>query len=349
MNERNGSALPLELLQLKEPKVIKPLLGMGHVLSGTLIGLEMHPIRVEVACRRGPSSFQLAGLAEAAVREARIRVQSALRCLGIELDEYSLTVSLAPANLKKRGSGLDLALALAVLIAIGRLKQEFLEDTFIIGELGLDGALRGVPGVLPLLQGAAKQGSVRALIPAHNAAEGQLLQNSRVSAVQHLKDIVLAHKTKQSLPTLTPSDLLGFCAPAELLEDVQGQAAAKRALIIAAAGAHHLLMIGPPGAGKSLLARRLPALLPPLNLDEALEAMAIRSIAGLLGDSRNLDATPTFRAPHHTVSDIGLVGGSTPPRPGEISLAHQGVLFLDELPEFRRSALEALRQPLEEH
>jgi len=327
---------------------VPPLLGLCSVRSGTLHGLQLQPIEVEVASRRGPSLFQLAGLAEAAVREARIRVASAIARLGIALDEYALTVSLAPADVRKSGSGLDVALALGILGAIGHLPSGATRGALVLGELSLNGLVRPIRGVLPLLAGARRIGVKEAFVPRENAAEAANIQGLRVWPIDRLSDLVAALRGEIQLQELEPAPY--FCRAFEGpdLADVRGQPAARRAAEIAAAGFHNLLLVGPPGSGKSLLARRLPGLLPALSLERALETTAVHSISGLVDSSRGIVDVPPFRAPHHTVSDVGLIGGGSVPRPGEISLAHNGVLFLDELPEFRRATLEALRQPLED-
>lgn len=322
---------------------------LSRVTSGTLLGLSLLPITVEVASRRGPAHFQLAGLAEAAVREARVRVSSAVARLGVALDEYALTVSLAPADVKKGGAGLDLALAVAILEAVGHVPPGASAGSLIVGELGLDGAVRPIPGLLPLLEGARKLGLDRAFIPAAGEHEGAHAAGIAVHPTPSLTALVDHLCGRRALGVARSGTAPGFEAVAPDLADVRGQGAVKRALVIAASGLHHLLLLGPPGTGKSLLARRLIGLLPPLTLEQALETTAIHSVAGLVDSGRGIVSSPPFRAPHHTVSDVGLVGGGRPPRPGELSLAHHGVLFLDELPEFRRSALEALRQPLEDH
>lgn len=324
-------------------------LGLCTVRAATLCGLEPQPIQVEVASKRGPSSFQLVGLAEAAVRESRVRIASALARLGVALDEYALTVSLAPADLRKSGAGLDLAIAVAILGAVGRLPAERVAAYVVAGELSIDGLVRPVRGVLPLLEGARRAGLEKAIVPRDNAAEAGFVLGVHVHSAQTLAEVVSHFRGEEALPAVPR----GHFVPARgaLLSDlaeIRGQASAKRALEISAAGEHNLILTGPPGAGKTLLARCLPGLLPPLDWGTALETTAIHSIAGLVDAARGIVDTPPFRAPHHTVSMPGLVGGGSQPRPGEVSLAHNGVLFLDELTEFRRSVLESLRQPLEE-
>lgn len=319
------------------------------VQTGGLVGLTFQPIVVEVCSRRGPSHFQLAGLAETAVREARIRLGSALMGLGLNLDEYSLIVNLAPANLRKSGSGLDLALAAAILKAVGRVPLDAKSDAVFFGEVALDGSLRGIPGVLPLLDGARRRGVPCAIVPIDNKKEAARVRGIQVHAIGHLQELVHGLLGDSILPTLDLEPFSPSVSPHFELGEVRGQAAAKRSLVVAAAGGHHTLLLGPPGAGKSMLARCLPGLLPPLELEQAVETTKVHSIAGVLDPQVGIVLAPPFRAPHHSVSEVGLVGGGTYPRPGEISLAHHGVLFLDELPEFRRSALESLRQPLEDN
>ena len=321
---------------------------LATALASTLFGLDGVLVRIEVEAARGVPSFELVGLAEAAVRESRVRVKAALAQVGVDISEHRITVNMAPADLKKSGSGFDLAIAIATLAALGKIPQEALLGTLFVGELSLAGAVHSVRGVLPRLLTARGCGIHSAVVPIENLAEAALVREVHAWGARTLSDVAASLRGEQDLAAAKP-----ICEPPQIraahdMSDVRGQASARRALEIAAAGGHNLLMIGSPGAGKTMLARRLSSVLPPLSFEESVEVAAIHSIAGMLPAAREIDRQRPFRAPHHTVSDVGLVGGGDRARPGEVSLAHRGVLFLDELPEFRRSALESLRQPLED-
>lgn len=329
--------------------VIDKPLGLCAVQSSTLVGLQPEPISVEVACSRGPAFFQMVGLAQTPVREARVRVTSALSRIGVLLEEWAITVNLAPADVRKRDATLDVAIAAAILGAIGKVPATSFGGTLLLGELSLDGTLQPIRGVLPLLVGARERGVGRAVVPRANQREAGLVPGVEVLLADSLEQIVGHVRGQVPLDRAAPT---GF-APADPssvadLSEVRGQASARRALEIAAAGGHNVLMVGPPGAGKTMLARRLPSILPPLGYEEALETTAIHSVAGLVRPELGVITERPFRAPHHSATEQGLVGGGEQPRPGEVSLAHNGVLFLDEFPEFRRQGLEALRQPLED-
>jgi magnesium chelatase family protein len=278
-----------------------------------------------------------------------VRVDGALSGLGVLIDQYAITVNLAPADLRKSGAALDVAIALAVLAAVDLLDPQCLAETLFVGELSLDGSLRPVTGVLPRLDGAGRRGIKTAIVPQGNAAEAGLARGLRVLLASSLEEVVRHLRGEQVLPGAPATVFVPQLASSVGdLSEVRGQGSARRSLEIAAAGGHNLLFVGPPGSGKTLLARLLPTILPPLELEEAIECTAIHSVAGTLPGDTGIVSQRPFRAPHHTVSEAGLVGGGEAPRPGEVSLAHHGVLFLDELAEFRRAALEALRQPLED-
>jgi len=320
---------------------------LATVMGAVLIGLDAHPVRVEVHASRNVPSFELVGLAEVSVRESRVRVKSALAQVGVDTSECRIVVNLAPADLRKTGSGFDVAIAVATLSALRVLPEGVGGETLFLGELSLDGAVRPVRGVLPHLLGARARGVKVAVVPRANAREAGLVRGITVCTVESLGELVAALRGDIKLPRAEEIVPIRRVMADRDLSDVKGQSTARRALEVAAAGAHNLLFVGPPGAGKTMLARRLPGILPELSHEEAVEVTAIHSLALPSGLERVAEERP-FRSPHHTVSEVGLVGGGDMPRPGEVSLAHHGVLFLDELSEFRRSALEALRQPLED-
>ena len=327
---------------------------LAKIYSGAVLGIDAFQIDVEVDLALGFSAFHLVGLPDSAVRESRLRIQSAMENLALDFPRgRRVTVNLAPASIRKDGTALDLPIALAVMAAQGDIAVKGalnLHDYLIVGELALDGNVRRVRGALSLAVLAREKGLSGVIVPADNAAEAGVVQGIDVIAIDHLRPLIAALQGKGGLDALRhhqrPIDPRATATDIDF-DQVAGQAPVKRALEVAAAGGHNLLMVGPPGSGKSMLARRIPTILPPMNFEEALETTRIYSVTGQLGEQGLLQTRP-FRAPHHTISDVGLAGGGAGiPRPGELSLAHNGVLFLDEVPEFRRSALEVLRQPLE--
>ncbi|MCI0655944.1 MAG: YifB family Mg chelatase-like AAA ATPase [Acidobacteria bacterium] len=323
---------------------------LARVLSGAILGIEASPVWVEVDLAGGLPALNMVGLPDTAVRESRDRVRSAIQNSGFSFPPRRITVNLAPAHLRKEGTSLDLPVAIGILLAAGTLRPEQAEKLFFAGELSLDGSLRPVKGAISLALAAKGLGCRGILLPEAVAGEASVVEGIPVYPVRSLSQVVAFLAGEEAIGPLVMLDY----APGEILipgeedlRDVAGQAAARRALEVAAAGGHNLLLVGPPGAGKTMLARRLPGILPPLSRGEAVETTRIHSAAGLSNHCGLLKRRP-FRAPHHSISGVGLAGGGPIPKPGEASLAHHGVLFLDELPEFKRGALEVLRQPMEE-
>ena len=314
-------------------------------------GLEVTTVTVEVSMTSG-SLFHLSGLADAAVKESRDRIIAALKNNDIKLPVYDTTINLAPADLRKEGSGYDLPIAIGILAALGKVKSDRLSQYMLMGELGLDGRLQPIRGALPIAIKARKEEFKGLIVPRQNIREAAVVNKLDVYGMDNLLDVVrFLNGVEGFQPTVidTRREFYEQQSKFDLdFADVRGQENVKRAMEVAAAGGHNMIMIGPPGSGKSMMAKRLPSILPPLSLAESLETTQIHSVAGKLGKNMSLISQRPFRAPHHTISQVALVGGGASPQPGEISLAHNGVLFADELPEFNKATLEVLRQPLED-